>query len=418
MVQSGSGRVRLVSATAVATALATALLVGNVRSTSHTVITFPDFSDTSSLQLNGDAAAQNPAGQSFLRLTSGLNKAGSAFSTAPVTLAADAAFSTSFAFQITAPVGSTDGADGVQGADGITFVVQTQSNTAGGLGGGIGYGGDGSTPGILNSVAVEFDTWNNGLPDDNNGNHVGVDTDGSIDSIGSVTPVSPAFNDGSVWYAWIDYNGLTDLLEIRVSQINVRPVTATTSVTLDLPAELGSPNAFVGFTSGTGGAGGNHDILSWTFINAFNPVGLNAAPTAAAGPDQSVTQTTGPTSVTLNGAGSTDPDGDNLTYAWTGPFVEATATGPNPIVSFAGPGTYTITLTVSDGNGGVDTDEVVITVAARPPTTASPTATPSALPDTAVAATELPPSALAAMVLVAFASGAALAGTSPTAETG
>ncbi len=376
----------------------------------QTTISFPDFSDKSSLQLNGNAPSYNPPGQTFLRLTQGLGPqglgdAGTAFLKNAISLANGASFSSAFSFRITTPVGCTD-SDGVQGADGITFVVQTVSNTAGGGGGGIGYAL------LPDSVAIEFDTWNNGAMDDNNGNHVGIDLEGDTDSLGSVTPIAPPFNDGNVWNAWVDYNGATDLLEVRVTQAAVRPDAATTSATVDLPTVLGNPaqpvknDAFVGFTSGTGCAGGNHDILSWTFINDFNPVGLNAPPDANAGADQTVTQTGSSTSVALNGSASTDPDGDTLTYSWTGPFTGGTATGATPTVTFASAGAHTVTLTVNDGNGGTDTDDVVITVAAPgdspAPTVRSdvlggtPTPTAAALPDTATG----PPVALAGVATV------------------
>lgn len=166
-------------------------------SAAQTVVTFTDFSDKSTLQLNGHAVANNAAAQNFLRLTSGNGQAASAFLKNAITLADDASFSSAFAFKITVPTGCTD-TDGVQGADGITFVVQTVSNTAGGGGGGIGYDGLGD------SVAIEFDTWNNGSIDNNNGNHVGIDLEGSTDSLGSVTAVEPKFNDGNVWNAWVD----------------------------------------------------------------------------------------------------------------------------------------------------------------------------------------------------------------------
>ena len=88
--------------------------------------------------------------------------------------------------------------------------------------------------------------------------------------------------------------------------------------------------------------------------------------------------------VTLNGNDSTDPDGDDLTYLWTqthGPTV--TLTGANTATaSFTAPDvdsntSIVFTLTVSDGNGGIDTDIIAITVTAtmrevavanRPPT--------------------------------------------------
>ena len=65
--------------------------------------------------------------------------------------------------------------------------------------------------------------------------------------------------------SWIDYDGTTNLLEVRLNTVNVRPLLANLSYDFDLGAALGSPNAFVGFGSGTGAAWGNHDILSWEF---------------------------------------------------------------------------------------------------------------------------------------------------------
>lgn len=63
--------------------------------------------------------------------------------------------------------------------------------------------------------------------------------------------------------------------------------------------------------------------------------------------------------LSLDGTGSSDPDGDALTFTWTGPF--GTASGPTPEV-ILGLGTHTISLTVYDGRGGTDSDEVAITV--------------------------------------------------------
>ena len=90
----------------------------------------------------------------------------------------------------------------------------------------------------------------------------------------------------------------------------------------------------------------------------------NRAPRADAGPDQSVN--VGDT-VTLDGTGSSDPDGDSLTYSWshtTGtPKVSLTgATTASP--TFTWPlltvnSSFVFTLTVSDGTDS-DTDTVTI----------------------------------------------------------
>ena len=75
----------------------------------------------------------------------------------------------------------------------------------------------------------------------------------------------------------------------------------------------------------------------------------DAPPVANAGPDQSVTAT-GPTAlVTLNGSGSSDVDGDALTFVWT---QGSTVVGNSAMVQLnLKQGTYTFTLTVTDAGG-------------------------------------------------------------------
>lgn len=105
---------------------------------------------------------------------------------------------------------------------------------------------------------------------------------------------------------------------------------------------------------------------------------VNQPPTADAGPDQTV-ECTGPggASVTLDGSGSSDPDGDPLTFTWTGPF--GTASGPTPTVTLP-LGTHIITLTVDDGNGGTSSDTVTVNVVdTTPPNITTVTASPNSL---------------------------------------
>ena len=94
--------------------------------------------------------------------------------------------------------------------------------------------------------------------------------------------------------------------------------------------------------------------------------GGNNPPVANAGTNQNVYE--GAT-VTLSGSGSSDPDGDPLSYSWTqtaGPSVTLSGAG-TVSASFTAPTTgsivnYTFQLTVDDGNGGTDTDTVTVTV--------------------------------------------------------
>jgi len=71
---------------------------------------------------------------------------------------------------------------------------------------------------------------------------------------------------------------------------------------------------------------------------------VNRAPVANAGGPYSGTVGV---PVNFNGTGSTDPDGDALTYAWD--FGDAgTGTGSNPTHTYATTGTFTVSLTVTD----------------------------------------------------------------------
>lgn len=96
----------------------------------------------------------------------------------------------------------------------------------------------------------------------------------------------------------------------------------------------------------------------------------NAPPVADAGQDR-VAECTSPTGalVGLDGRGSTDPDGDPLSFAWSGPF--GTANGPTPMVRLP-LGTDTTTLVVNDGIADSKPDSVMIVVVdARPPALAA-----------------------------------------------
>jgi hypothetical protein len=89
---------------------------------------------------------------------------------------------------------------------------------------------------------------------------------------------------------------------------------------------------------------------------------VNRPPVADAGPNQTV-ECTSPTTtaVQLDGTGSSDPDGDPLTYSWSATgvvFDDPTSATPTGQFTF---GTKVVTLTVSDGIEE-DTDTVSITI--------------------------------------------------------
>ncbi|MGB8194866.1 MAG: PKD domain-containing protein, partial [Chitinophagaceae bacterium] len=103
---------------------------------------------------------------------------------------------------------------------------------------------------------------------------------------------------------------------------------------------------------------------------AAPPPPPNIAPTANAGSDQSIQLPT--SSVTLNGAASSDADGTITAYAWSkiaGPAQYNISNGNTVSASASNlaAGTYSFRLVVTDNSGATDADTVVITVAPAPP---------------------------------------------------
>jgi len=101
-------------------------------------------------------------------------------------------------------------------------------------------------------------------------------------------------------------------------------------------------------------------VLRWTVIADE----VNQPPAADAGPDQ-----TAPPGalVQLDGSGSSDPDGDALTFAWSlasapqgSAVVLSDPTAVNPTFAIDVPGTYVVNLTVNDGSADSAPDTVVI----------------------------------------------------------
>ena len=81
-------------------------------------------------------------------------------------------------------------------------------------------------------------------------------------------------------------------------------------------------------------------------IRRIRYVQSNQAPVSIAAGNP--TTGTPPLDVTFSSAGSTDPEGQPLTYLWT--FGDnTTSTQANPVHTYAQAGMYTARLTVSDG---------------------------------------------------------------------
>jgi glucose/arabinose dehydrogenase len=157
------------------------------------------------------------------------------------------------------------GGNGTNGADGFTFVLQNDSRGAsalGATGGAVGYSN------IANSLAIEFDTYDNGAGDPD-ANHLSLLRNGNVNTAVKNALTGIDLNSGSPLNAWIDYDGATNQLNVYLSTTTTKPGTAV--LTIDLVATLGT-KAFFGFTGGTGGFRNLQEIQNWTLNTTATPI--------------------------------------------------------------------------------------------------------------------------------------------------
>lgn len=122
-------------------------------------------------------------------------------------------------------------------------------------------------------------------------------------------------------------------------------------------------------------AGSIDDVAVWDWAIDSSTVGTlynagsqapNQKPTAA------FTLSVNSVSASVDGSGSSDPDGTIASYSWDWGDNTAAGSGKTATHDYAAGGTYTITLTVTDDQGATDTVKhtVTVTVPNQPPTAA------------------------------------------------
>jgi serine protease AprX len=142
----------------------------------------------------------------------------------------------------------------------------------------------------------------------------------------------------------------------RQETIGIRPTTAGTYV-LHVYAWDGGKGAQVAADISRGPVGSSAEPPP-----APDPT-PNVAPISNAGGDQVVRAKSKnrTATVTLDGSGSSDPDGTIVTYRWSD--AGGTVVGTSAKVSVKrGPGTYVFTLQVTDDDGATDSDSVTVVV--------------------------------------------------------
>jgi Chitobiase/beta-hexosaminidase C-terminal domain/Legume lectin domain/Bacterial lectin len=162
-------------------------------------------------------------------------------------------------------------------ANGFTFAIQNSPaniNALGGNGFELGY-----AP-IPNSVAVKFDLY------DSNGegtNSTGLYLNGAAPTVPAIDLSATGINlhSGDTMGVHLVYDGTT--LTMTISDL-VTGATWSTAWTVNIPSDIGSNTAYVGFTAATGGLSATQNILSWTyFAGAATPVAATPTLLPAAG---------------------------------------------------------------------------------------------------------------------------------------
>jgi large repetitive protein len=217
------------------------------------------------------------------------------------------------------------------GADGIVFGFQPVSTTVGGGGGGIGFSG------IVPSLGVEFDTYENGW--DPACDHIAVFQNGDLNHNNGNTLAGPvcAFANGAatatcVWHSVvIDWNADTQTLSIYFNG-DLR-LTYTGDIVNNIFG--GDSDVYWGLTAGTGGANNDHRFRFpfSAIIEEYDDLLCNGDSDATA---------------TVTPMGGTNP----MNYTWSNGQTTQTATG-------LGAGTHTVNIT--DGTGCTTSVDITLT---------------------------------------------------------
>ena len=255
--------------------LAAACLAAPLPAVAGDWVTITDFTGAcgTTMVCAGAAATEG----SVLRLVpAAAEQAGAAW--APTQLSTAHDFVSTFTFQL------GEGADGWR-ADGLAFLLAADPT---GLGDSSRYGGSMGFEGVAGTVAVEFDTYDNG--EDPGANHVAIDINGVLGDLAATNPygvsncdtptIPGCLANGAVWTATVAYDAAGQTLTVTVQDGDNPAEIVISGFAVNLEAAVG-PQAFLGFGAGTGLGYMAHDLRSWSVTSAAVPEPASALAFAA-----------------------------------------------------------------------------------------------------------------------------------------
>jgi len=241
-------------------------------------VSFTSFSDEAVRDLFRLNGYTEFAGDRLQVTRSTANQVGSAWLRAPLSFS-DYSFRAEFTLDVAAPFGVDElepaDSDGV-GGQGMAFVLQSGGeNRLGGPLGGLGLTNMGAA-----FVAVEFDTIATGDFDEGDmlPTHIGINTSAE----GSLARVAvERFNGGAVGenlrFVWIEYNGVTQDLDVYFSAVDIQPASPTLTANVDLAGLFAStPELWPGFTAATSFQWNSHDVLDFSMSTFSTDPGVIA----------------------------------------------------------------------------------------------------------------------------------------------
>lgn len=258
------------------------------------------------------------------------------------------------------------GCDDADGADGISFVLQTSPAGVGNEGAGLGY------EGLTRSVGITIDTYMNGVQDDPNYDHIAIQSDGntfhhSIYNLAgpvAVLPDSVNIEDCQWHVLAINWEPANNLMEVSVDG-HLR-LSLTKNIVQDIFNN--NPLVYWGFTAGTGT---NFNIQK-VCVSLESKFALAAHNNSCVG-------------TPFNFTDSSTSYGNISNWYWD--FGDGTTSNLKdpPPHAYEQPGVYTVTLNVRGGDGCLsDTFAQTLTVGAYPKADFAASATPICTNDTVV----------------------------------